>query len=353
MTVYYLLYFSFLFCYITCKNVMVFRNEKLIRAIIYGLLVCGLIAFRHPSMGIDLGYRGTNGYLSHFQILSSLSFSQIVSLSSYLNYEKGYVFFNWFLGLFGNDYQVLLIACAMLSLIPVAYLFYKESVSLEISYIIYISLQSFLICYSGLRQGISVGICMIAFLFIQKHCLKKFICLVLLATSFHSSAILFLLAYPMYYIKIKREQRWLSILVLFIAFIFKAPLFSVLSRILKSNASVHETGSTTFFIVFCVVYVFCFIFAKNSEKNNGLLNILFVACFCLVFTAVYSTAMRASYCFMNVLPLILPRAINDMDNKYLKAAMLIIVVFSFTVFALNGFYNSTWSMAYPYSFFWN
>lgn len=353
MTVYYLLYFSFLFFFITCKDVMVFKNEKLIRAVIYGLLVCGLIAFRHPSMGIDLGYRGSNGYLSHFQILSSYSFSQIIALSSYLHYEKGFILFNWFLGFFGNDYQVLLIACAMLSLIPVAYLFYKESISLEISYVVYLSLQSFLICFSGLRQGISVGICMIAFLFIEKRCPKKFICLVLLATSFHSSAILFLLAYPLYYVKINWEQRWLSLIILFFAFVFKVPLFSILSKILKSNASIQDTGSVTFFIIFCAIYVFCFFFAKNNEKNNGLLNIFFVACFCLVFTGVYSIAMRACYCFMNALPLILPRAICDIDNKYLKIAVLIVVVFSFTVFALNGFYNSSWAMAFPYHFFWN
>ena len=285
--------------------------------------------------------------------IKQTDFSEIVSLSSYLNYEKGYVLLNWFLGFWGNDDQVLLVACAILSLFPVAYLFYRESVSLEISYIIYLSLQSFLICFSGLRQGISVGICMIAFLFVQKRGLKTFICLVLLATSFHSSSILFLLAYPLYYVRIKRENRWFSVLILIFAYIFKVPLFGVLSKVLKSNAFVQDTGAITFFVVFCAIYIFCFIFAKDNEKNNGLLNLVFVACFCLVFTGVSSVAMRAGYCFMNILPLILPRAIYDMENKYLKAATLIMVVFSFTIFALNGFYNSTWSMAYPYSFFWN
>ena len=352
MTIYYLLYLCFPFFYILFSKVAIYGNEKLIRSCIYGLAVFCILAFRHPSMGMDLGYNQSFGYLASYQYLSSLSFSDLLSLPNFLNYEKGFVFFNWCLGFLGDDYQILLVACAFLSIIPVAILFYKESVSLELSYIIYLSLQSFLICFSGLRQGIAVGICSIAFLFIQKHEYKKFIVLVLLASTFHSSSFLFLLAYPLYYVKIKKNKRLYFLLGLLIVFLLKETLFYWICNSLNIKRTIDNNGAVTYFIVYCALYVFCAFFADENEKNNGLLNLTFFACICLVFTNIYSIAMRACYCYINLLPLILPTALNDIQNKYLKLSTKIIVVICFSLFALNALYNTYWAMAYPYMFFW-
>ena len=352
MTIYYILFLSFPYFYCLFSKVAYHNNDKLLRACVYAIFVILILALRHPSMGIDLGYTSSYGYLRSYEILSSMSFAEIFNLPQFFHYEKGYIWLNWLLGCISDNYQILLIASALLSIIPVAYLFYKESVSLEISYIIYLSLQSFMICFSGLRQGISVGICMIAFLFVQKHCPKKFLATVLLAASFHTSALLFLIAYPLYYFKIKKEFRWITVLILLISFVLKGPLFVFLSKLFRDNAAIEDTGAITFFIVFSAVYIFCFLFAEDNEKNNGLLNLIFIACFCLAFTGVYSLAMRAGYSFMNMLPLILPRAINGIENKYLKLAFQIVMVTSFVIFALNGLYSTYWAMAYPYSFFW-
>ena len=353
MVVYYLLFLSFAYFYILFSKVTIHGNERIIRSCIYGCAVLCLLAFRHPSMGADLAYGSSFGYLGSFQYISSLSFSQVLALPSFLNYQKGYVFFNWFLGLFGNNDQILLIGCAFASIVPVIILFYKKSESLELSYIIYLSLQSFLICFSGLRQGISVGICMIAFLFIQEHRYKVFILLVLLATSFHPSAILFFLAYPLYYIKISKKNRWISVAILMLTFALKVPLFNILSKVFKPNATIVETGALTFFCVFCLIYVFCFLFAEENEQNNGMLNLMFIACFCLSLTSVFSTAMRASYCYMNILPLILPATLNKINNKYFSLSIKLVVVICFCLFALITFYSSSWAKSYPYSFFWN
>lgn len=352
MTIYYLLFFSFAYFYVVFGKIAVFNSGNLIRACLYGFLVFSVIAFRHPSMGVDLGYEESIGYLHSFQYLSSLTLSDLILLPSYLNYESGYLAFNWALGRIGDNYQILLVASALFSIVPVAILFYRESVSLELSYIIYLSLQSFLICFSGLRQGISVGICMIAFIFIKKRKWWTFVLLVLLAASFHYSSFLFLIAYPLYYLKISKRNRWYSVLVLFIVYLFKTPLFMLLSKLLKTNAVIEDTGAVTFFIVFSLVYIFCFLFANENEKNNGLLNLIFGACFCLAFTGVFSIAMRVGYSFMNMLPLILPIALHDMNNRNLKLASQIVVVTAFILFALNGLYSTSWTMSYPYKFFW-
>ena len=352
MTIYYFLFLSFFLFHTFFKKGSCFGERKFLRACIYGLFVFLILALRHPSMGIDLNYKGLHGYLPNFDLISSLSFKELIKASPFMHYEIGYILMNWLLGLLSKNYQVLLAICAFLSIAPVAYLYYKKSDSIELSYIIYLSLQSFLICFSGLRQGISVGICMIAFLFIQKKQFGKFIFFVLIAMSFHSSAIIYLIAYPMYYLNIKKENRWFTIAILLVAFFFKVPLFKVLSKILKDNAEVNTTNSFTFFLVFCAVYVFCFMFAKDNETNNGYLNLVFCGCFCLIFTSVFATAMRASYCFLNMLPLILPKVINEISNENLRVIVQIIIVCCFMLFALSSLYSTFWTKSFPYIFFW-
>ena len=353
MAIYYLLFLSFAYFYILFSKVTIYGNERIIRSCIYGGTILCLLAFRHPSMGIDLGYGEFGGYLGSFQYISSLSFSEVFALPSFLNYEKGYIYFNWFLGLFGCDYQILLIACAIVSITPIIILFHKESESIELSYIIYLSLQSFLICFSGLRQGISVGICMIAFLFIREHRYKIFIFLVLLAMSFHSSAFLFFIAYPFYYIKISKKGRWISVVAFILTFALKNPLFNILSKVFKSNAQIQETGAFTFFCVFSLIYVFCFLFAEENEKNNGMLNLMLIACFLTSFSGVYSIAIRTSYYFINMMPLILPATLKNINNKYFSLSIKLVVVLAFGLFALNSYYSSSWAKSYPYIFFWN
>ena len=352
MTIYYLLFLSFPVFYILFSKVAIWGNTKLIRACIYGFLVFSILAFRHPSMGIDLGYGSSGGYLGSFQILSHYSFSEILSLPGFFHYEKGYILFNWFLGFFGDNYQILLIASAFLSIIPIIILFYKESVSLELSYIIYLSLQSFLICFSGLRQGIAVGICMVAFFFIQKHAWKKFIALVLLASTFHSSAIFFLPAYPMFFFKISKNGRWYSVLTIVAVFLLKNPLSFLIGKIIKYNMSVDNNGAINYFIIFTLVYIFSFLFANENEKNNGLLNLMLLGCFVLAFSSVLILASRVGYYYFNFLALLLPRALTDIKLKYFKLSAQIICLTCFSIFALYIFYTPSWAMTNPYKFFW-
>lgn len=352
MTVYYLLFLSFPVFYILFSKVAIWGNPKLIRACIYGVLIFCILAFRHPSMGVDLGYARSGGYLWSFQILSNFSFSEILNLQHFLHYEKGYILFNWLLSFLGNDYQILLIASAFLSVVPIMVLFYKESVSLELSYIIYLSLQSFIICFSGLRQGIAIGICMIAFLFIQKHDWKKFTALVLLASTFHGSAIFFLPAYPIFFVKISKSGRWYTLLSIIGVFLLKNPLYFLFSKIIKYNESIDNNGAITFFIIFTLVYVFSFLFASENEKNNGLLNLILLGCFCVAFSGILMLAVRVGYYYFNFLPLLLPIALKNIQLKYFKLLAQIVVTTCFLLFALYGLYIPSWAMTYPYKFFW-
>lgn len=316
------------------------------------LAITIMFALRHQSMGHDLRYLSSNGYLASFDYLSGLSWKQIFSLDQHLAYEKGFVIFNRVVGALSRDRQIFMVVCAVLSVAPIAWMIYKKSVSPAISFLVFMGLPSFLAIYSALRQVLAMGLCFLSLYFVQKKKPLVFAALVLLAWSFHSSAILFSIAYPVYYLKLKKTYRQMSVLLIPMVYVFRVPLFNILSKILKEDASTTDTGAFTLFAVFTLIYVFCIMYTDESDEQNGLMNIFLLACCCQAFGGVYYTAMRVGYYFMLSLVLLLPLVLKNMKVKENKNIYTAIVVIVFAIYGLNSIKNSTWAMAYPYYFFW-
>ena len=79
-------------------------------------------------------------------------------------------------------------------------------------------LPVFLLNFSGLRQAIAMGITALSFNFIKEKKPVQFILLVILASLFHKSAIVFLAMYPIYNIKLDKFGKVMSIVVLGIVY---------------------------------------------------------------------------------------------------------------------------------------
>ena len=311
-----------------------------------------LLALRHPRMGTDLGYGNAIGYLHSFQVLSRYSLKEIILLNGYLNYEPGYLVLNKLISLVSTQDTALLLVCALIPLALIGYYYYKKSDDLLFSFVIFLGLPSFLILFSGLRQGIALGICTIALGLIDEKKPVKFIVTVVIASLFHSSAIFVLLSYPVARIRMIRRNRWISLGLLVIVFMFRSPIFSTLARILRPTALLTNSGAITLLIVFVVIYIFCFLLGRDDEENNSLLNIFYLACICQCFAGIYATALRVGYYFMICLPILLPRVINQQTDvktyKISKATVFLV----FVVYGLYSIATTSWAMANPYHFFW-
>ncbi len=319
-----------------------------------------LIALRHPSMGVDLGYGNTTGYLFMYEKIARMSWTEAL-INNVQHYERGYIIFNKFLSCFSKDPQLLIVACALISSLSVSYLIYKNSKRPLLSIVIYIALPAFFICFSGLRQAIAISITMIAFEMIKNRKPVKFVALVILASFFHSSAIVFLIAYPLYNIKQTKLIKIASFIIIPIVYVFRVPLFTILSRIFKDDAVIEDTGALTLFLVFVAIYVVVLVL-MNSENElvNGTINLFWVACICQAFGGVYSTAMRIGYYFMIYLVLALPEAVAEGDgiirlSKDYKRVVYGAIFACFLVYGMYAIYQGdaqSWYMTNPYKFFW-
>ena len=343
------------------------QTSKLLFAIVFGLSFFLLLALRHPNMGVDLKdnpITGKVGYCTMFELIGQMSWKDVFT-EQVGHYEQGYVIFNKIVSIFSKDRQAIVVACALINAICVSIFIYKNSEQSFFTTIIYLSLPSFFILLSGVRQGIAIGITMLAFLCIKEKKWFGFILLVLLASTIHTSSILFLVAYPLFYIKQTGIVKVISIAILPLVYIFRTPLFNLLSGILKDDAKAQENGALTLFLVFVLIYIFLLIIGNQENKMvNGCINLFFTACICQAFGGIYTTAMRVGYYFMVYACIAIPNAIADEDGGAIKLnsrqkltvkILLFAVFFAYLVYTLyinDGTDSIQWFETNPYRFFW-
>ena len=355
MIIYFLMYALILFTADSVGRTGTSLEQRKKRTAIYVTMIPVLVvALRHPSMGLDLGYGRSFGYLASFRAFSQYSLGALLRLAGWQNYEWGYILFNRILGYISTDYQCLLIGCAIASIVPIGIMIWKNSEDPVFAMIVYLGLPCVLVPFSALRQGIAIGICCMAYPLIQKKQRIKFILLVLFASLFHYSAFFFAIAYPLYHLKLSRTVRMASIPALAVVFVGRYPLFAIFSKIFKKSAAIEQTGAFTLMLVFALVYAFCVMFV-HTEEDKGFLNVFYMACVAQCFGGVYSIAIRVGYYFMPVLVIALPNIIRNMSNPNNQKISRTCVMAAFAIYGLYSFYSSGkgWAMTYPYHFYWS
>lgn len=368
MLIYFIFYGALIAAYFLFFKSGFIKSEKTSRilfAITFGVAFFLLLALRHPNMGADLKddlFTGKLGYCSMFELIGQMSWEQVFT-AQVRHYEQGYVIFNKIVSIFSKDRQAIIVACALVNAVCTAIFIGKNTTKSLFSTTIYLALPSFYILLSGLRQGVAIGITMLAFLCIKDKKWLGFILLVLLASTLHASSIIFLVAYPLFYIKQTGIVKLISIAVLPVVYIFRTPLFNLLSGIFKEDAVAKENGALTLFLVFVLIYIFLLLIGNQENKMvNGCINLFFMACICQAFGGIYATAMRVGYYFMIYACIAIPEAIEDKDGGAIKLNdrqkivvkfLIFVAFFAFSAYSLYSAKNEvTWYETNPYRFFW-
>ena len=354
MTIYYILYILIFISTEFCKRTSGTLEQRQRRtAIVPALLLALVLGLRHPSMGIDLAYGKWGGYLWSFEMISKYSWHELLQLDGWRNYEWGYIFYNKILSYISTSDQWLLFVSASISLLPLAVLFAKKSRDIAFSYIIYMGLPCFLLPFSGLRQAIAIGICVLATPSICDKNWKRFLIIVLIATLFHSSAVIYLLAYPLYYLRLPKDYQLLMVPLLLVIYMARYPIFSVASKLFKKNAVPDDNGAFALFLVFIMIFIFCQVYCRSDDESSiGFMNIFYFACICQCFGGVYATAMRVGFYFMPSIAVALPNILTTIQNQRDRRLLQYIIFAIFVIYGLYALSVPSWQMSYPYHFFW-
>ncbi len=312
-----------------------------------------ILALRHKSIGVDL-----SGYLRHFDSVRKLSFRQLFNA---FEKERGYWILNKLIGLVTDNKQIFLTIMAIMTLFPIARLYLKESENALLTISIFLILPNFAMIFSGLRQAIAIALVVVSFKFVQEKKLFKFILIILLAVTFHNSAFIAFLLYPIYHMNITRNKFLAFIPFLVTILVYNKPIFEFLLESMGEFGEQYEyeeTNAYTMIILFTLFVVFSYIAPQREQMDKNTIGLRNISILCLIlqiFALANPVAMRMNYYFIIFLPTLMSKVINrcSKTNRQILTYIGFIMALFFFVYYINSMNQGVDTLQlYPYKPFW-
>lgn len=312
-----------------------------------------LVMLRHESVGND-----TRNYIYYFEQYSNMAWNEIIKSSV----EPGFGYFNKIVSLISKKPQFFLAVSGFVTSIMIYPTYKRLCVDSTLTIALFCTMSTFVMMFSGIRQMLAIGMGFVAYEFTRRKKLIPFILLTLLATTFHTSAFMILLMYPIYHAKITKKWLYAVVPLMTIIFIFNRTIFlfltSIMERYTKFESSVQSTGAYTMIVLFVIFAIFAFLIPNETlldSETIGLRNFLLLSVVLQLFAPIHFTAMRMNYYYIIFIPLLLPKIISYRSMRWNKVAIFgrhVMVVFFSAYFIINAYFSKTSLNVFPYHFFW-
>jgi len=314
-----------------------------------------LFALRGSTIGND-----THEYIRIFNEISTQGDSKF----EFGRYETGFIYLNYLLKSWHDDAQIIFVVAGLFIYYSFGRFILKYSKMPWLSLFLFFTYGLFTFTFTALRQGMAMAICLFAFEALMKGKNIRFVLIVIFATFFHSTAIVFLLASLCKFLKPNGKTfvlSYISAAVLLIAFtavlnyIFQMlPMYEHYT----SGSYIGEMGIAAFLYSFLssVILFFTYSVVKKTKSLSridayGMIMILLAVILYIVSIKANIFDRMAIYFNMFAI-IILPNAINLLKGqKQLLAITTSIIVF-FAYQAIIISYRPEWISIYPYSFYW-
>lgn len=317
---------------------------------IFFILLFVLLALRAPEIGRDL-----SNYRYYFNLYGRIGWDEIRDFST----EWGYVALNRAVALFTDDFQWLLVACALLTILPIARVYKDEIEDPVWTIALFICMSTFIMLFSGLRQAIAMALGMLAFQFVKRHNLLLFLLAVAAATLFHRSAFVLVVLYPLYHAKITKKWLYAVIPCLVAVFVYNKQIFSFLTLLIEDyyQGGINETGAYDTLALLILLSVYSFVVADEArmdDSTRGMRNILLLSVALQMFAPLHTLAMRINYYFLLFVPLLIPKIAGRSSSKYTQIVRLsryVMIIFFLAYFFISCPKSNALD-TFPYKFFW-
>lgn len=336
-----------------------------------------LMMFKGSTVGND-----TNTYLTLFDDIASYTDVRFYIKDS--RYETGFIYFNRFISRFTDNAYAIFMVTGPFIAFSFAHFIYKYSKMPWMSTFMFLTLQFYDLSFSGLRQILSISILLFSYDFLIKRKLAPFILLVFVATSFHTSAIAFLLLYPFTFLKQTRGFYGVSAGITVVMSVFFSIIMRILEKIFPQYLKYFEEDGTSFktsptlactlmivlWLTLLVISELCkeesiFKTHNNVNKISGevllkttttddVLRLSIWFGIIMLFLSLNGTILnRFKYVFTVPIIAYYPNAVMQIKNPKHKAFLLFGSCIVFLTYILIIYtYRPEWQSTYPYSFFW-
>jgi hypothetical protein len=339
------------------------EKKKMIKSFWSALGFVVILALRSPFCGLDVTGTSTmimaNSYGGVFLNMPNYSFSEIIHAPKFVggHMEVGWLFLTKFISLFTNNLQVYLAIISILQLIPVFYVIGKYSSNVVLSYFIFACLGFYVHYFSGIRQMLAVSLILLAFDQIFQKRYFWFALIVLIASSIHSSALIFFIIWPLS----RLHLSLISTIICIIGMIIIMPLYhsivsTALELLFESRYETHlesEGGAITMFIVYSIFLLSSFVIRGDSPEMKFYRAIVLAGVGGQSLGVMGdSVVTRIGFYFNVFFVLLLPEIVRFIKDKNLRGIMTITAIILLCIFFILTTNSENSSGVIPYSFFW-
>jgi transmembrane protein EpsG len=351
--IYYILLMAISFIYffiaINKKSDLVKNKMKGYYSFIVTLLLILMAGFRGENIGRD-----TDQYTLLFNMIKKYNSLEVAFNSTTM--ERGYVILEYYIYQLGFDHQFFFMICAILTLAPIGYVFNKYSKNPWIAFFLFITFPIYTtIGYSAVRQGVAIGMVMMAFHYSQKEKLLKYLLFMLLAIAFHTTAIVFLPIFWLKKIKISKKVIIFTLVAMisgnFLNLVF-LNIFNNYSRILYDAS---ETGGQIIYLFFILLLCFSLFFIKyfkdKYEENQIYIYMVIITVIIWPICSNNPALFRLTFYFTIFLSLYVSNFVTVIRPKVIAVTGVILILFG-GLLIFEKINKNPEALNYPYSFYW-
>lgn len=306
--------------------------------VVYLFLLC----FRATTVGIDT-FNYVNRYFHPFH---SMSWGEVFRFSPD---EPGFSIFVKLITVVTTTEQIFMSLSALVAVVPVMILYRRESKEAAVCCSFFMISLLFEIFFSGMRQGIAVGLTVPAYYFAKNKKIIPFLLIVALAATFHISAVMILFIYPVYRAKITGKWLWIVVPSMGLVFYYNRQIFTVLFELVGGKyfekystlyGSTNQYGLLILFVLISAYSIFMMDPEIADEDDIGLRNILLLATVIQFFAPLHNIVSRMNYYYILFIPIAITRANKKCKFRYRQitkvASCVMTVYFLFYFFFSKG-----------------
>lgn len=319
--------------------------------IITGICLFLIIALRNKR----LGSADSLQYYNYWELLSKFSFQQFLAYAETSRLEIGFLFCTWLLSHIPWFYapQFIFVFSGMVIVICYGKFIYQNCDNLVLGYTMLICLGLFTFMIQGLRQAVAMSICMVSIQYCKERKLLKFLVLILCASLFHQTAIIFLITYLIPKFRMNIQSLLIALVMLISVIIFSNRIISIANNFFGMEYGIPvESGGFVALSIYIIILICGWIFA-GKYRDDADYNFFFYLtfCGCGIYIVRYFGALaveRISFYFMAGQLIALPAMLRNFTKNSKNILLIIIIILNILLFLyrLNG------SELIPYRFFW-
>lgn len=334
-----------------CKS-SVMTDHRARKALIvwFGLFLFVMIAFRIRFLGSP----DSAVYYRHWGNVGGLDFSTFKIFAASSRFENGFLYTEWILSHIFPPEQFAFILSALLFTVAVCRFVYRYSPNPALSLVMFVALGEYTFMVQGLRQAIAMSICLMSLEFCRQRKLLKFLIVVLIASLFHQTAIVFAIVYFMYGFIMNLKMYAAIVAVGIVLFLLSDQIVALTNAVFETDYGdeIFESGGYIAVLTYIIILAVALIFAGRGRTDRGytfffLLTAMGFAFYIMRYFVMQGT-QRISYYFMFGQMICLPMVLESFEKKTKGILTVFISVLCIALFMyrLNG------GLLVPYRFFW-